>query len=322
MTRLSVNLNKVALLRNQRDVGYPSLRETAKAVIEAGAHGITVHPRPDARHIRRSDIPELAALIADVNSPFPSFMLAEEQKGDIEFNIEGYPDEAFLKLVTEHACDQVTLVPDAPDQKTSDHGWDIAAHKDFLKDVIAKLRSAKRRVSLFIDPDPASAIAAAEIGADRVELYTGPYAQDPAHLPAYIRTAEAARKSALGINAGHDLTLSNLARFIAAIPDCAEVSIGHAITADALMMGWRGAVAGYLAAIQYGQKSADPHPHRFYQAAVHRTFRGVRKRDRARSDRAERHTCVARPAYCRRHSGAELSDPRPDEKITRGFCRG
>jgi len=256
MTRLSVNLNKVALLRNQRDVGYPNLIETAKMVLEGGAGGITIHPRPDERHVRRSDVPELAAFIAETNSPFPSFMLKEEQKGDIEYNIEGYPDEAFLKLVVENKCDQVTLVPDAPDQRTSDHGWNIPQHRAFLKDVIGELKGAGRRVSLFIDPDPAMAEAAAGISADRVELFTGPYAHDGRVLPDYVRTAEAARKCGIGINAGHDLNLDNLARFIAAIPDCAEVSIGHAITADALSMGWRGAVAAYLTAIEYGRKSA------------------------------------------------------------------
>lgn len=256
MTRLSVNLNKVALLRNQRDVGYPNLLETAKLVLEGGAQGITIHPRPDERHIRRADVPALAAFVAETNSPFPSFMLSDAQKGDIEYNIEGYPDEAFIELVLKNKCDQVTLVPDEPGQRTSDHGWDIPARKDFLKDVIAELKKGGRRVSLFVDPVPSMAEAAAQIAADRIELYTGPYAENNKCLPDYVATAEAARKSALGINAGHDLSLDNLARFIAAIPDCAEVSIGHAITSDALKMGWRSAVAAYIAAISYGHKSA------------------------------------------------------------------
>lgn len=242
MTRLSVNLNKVALLRNTRDVGYPNVLETAKLVLAAGAQGITIHPRPDERHIKRSDVPEIAAFLKDYSN--------------IEYNIEGYPDEDFLKLVTNNRCDQVTLVPDAPDQKTSDHGWDIPARRDFLKDVIAELKQAGRRVSLFIDHDPVIAEAAAEIGADRVELYTGPYAFDFAMLPAYVETARVARQAALGINAGHDLNLDNLARFIAAIPTTDEVSIGHAITSDALKMGWTGAVSAYLTAIDYGQRSA------------------------------------------------------------------
>lgn len=242
MTRLSVNLNKVALLRNTRDVGYPSVLETAKLVLAAGAHGITIHPRPDERHIRRSDVPEIAAFLKDYSG--------------IEYNIEGYPDEEFMALVLRHDCDQVTLVPDAPDQKTSDHGWDIPARRGFLKDIVAKLKDGGRRVSLFIDHEPLMAEEAASIGADRVELYTGPYAYESALLPAYVETARVAKQAGLGINAGHDLNLDNLARFIAAIPDCDEVSIGHAITADALKMGWMGAVSAYLTAIQYGQKTA------------------------------------------------------------------
>ncbi len=255
MTRLSVNLNKVALLRNQRDVGYPNLLETAKMVLEAGAAGITIHPRPDERHVRRSDVPELAAFVAEINSPSPSFKLSDAQKGNIEYNIEGYPDADFIELVLKNDCHQVTLVPDEPNQKTSDHGWDIPARRTFLKDIIAQLQEKGRRVSLFIDPIPSMAEMAAEVGADRIELYTGPYAQNTKLLPDYIQTAGAARKARIGINAGHDLNLDNLARFVAAIPDCAEVSIGHAITADALNMGWRGAVSAYLSAIHYGQKN-------------------------------------------------------------------
>lgn len=242
MTRLSVNLNKVALLRNTRDVGYPSVLETAKWVLDAGAHGITIHPRPDERHIRRADVPDIAAFLQD----YPH----------IEYNIEGYPDEAFMALVTSHDCDQVTLVPDAPDQKTSDHGWDIPARRDFLKDIVQHLKDAGRRVSLFVDHDPRMAEEAAMVGADRVELYTGPYAMDASLLPAYVETARAAKQAGLGLNAGHDLNLDNLARYIAAIPETDEVSIGHAITADALKMGWAGAVSAYLTAIQYGHKTA------------------------------------------------------------------
>lgn len=256
MTRLSVNLNKVALLRNTRDVGYPSVLETAKLVLDAGANGITIHPRPDERHIRRSDVPQIADFLANHNSPFPAFMMKEGEIRDIEYNIEGYPDEAFMQLVLENKCDQVTLVPDDPNQKTSDHGWDIPARRDFLKDIIQELKNGGRRVSVFIDPEPAMAEAAATIGADRVELYTGPYAMNTSLLPAYVDTAEVAAKAGLGINAGHDLNLDNLAKFIAAIPQTDEVSIGHAITADALKMGWTGAVSAYLTAIRYGQKSA------------------------------------------------------------------
>ncbi len=245
MTRLSVNLNKVALLRNQRDIGYPSVIDTARIVLESGAHGITVHPRPDQRHIRKTDIAEIAAFLKDRDNK------------SAEFNIEGFPDPEFLTLVTTNACDQVTLVPDAPDQKTSDHGWNIPAKKDVLSGAVARLKDAGRRVSLFIDPDPAMVEAAAEIGADRVELYTGPYATKAIPLEAYIKTAKAAYDLRLGVNAGHDLNLDNLAAFIAGIPDCAEVSIGHAITSDALLYGWRGAIAAYLTAIEYGHKKAN-----------------------------------------------------------------
>lgn len=255
MTRLSVNLNKVALIRNQRDLPYPDLLKTAETVLKAGAHGITVHPRPDERHIQQDDIPVLSSFLVEYKAPFPSFMMAAEQVKDIEFNIEGYPDEKFLSLVTTNHCHQVTLVPDAPNQKTSDHGWDIAAKRGLLKDVVLRLKDSGRRVSLFIDAKPEQAIAAKDVGADRIELYTGPYAMTPSLLTDYIETAKTARECGLGLNAGHDLNLDNLARFIAAIPDCEEVSIGHAITSDALMMGWNAAVSAYLSAISYGQKT-------------------------------------------------------------------
>ena len=242
MTKLSVNLNKVALLRNQRDIGYPSVLETAESVLRAGAHGVTVHPRPDERHIRASDVEHLAEFLA----AWP----------DAEFNIEGYPTPDFIDLVCRHSCHQVTLVPDAPDQRTSDHGWNIDAHEVFLTDIIARMKDVGRRVSLFVDPDPSLPEKAVKVGADRVELYTGPYAFDLSKLGDYERTAQAARDAGIGINAGHDLNLDNLSRFIAAIPDCAEVSIGHAITADALKFGWNGAVAAYLTAIEFGEKRA------------------------------------------------------------------
>ncbi len=259
MTRLSVNLNKVALIRNQRDLPYPDLIKTAEIVLKAGAHGITIHPRPDERHIRKSDVPALSEFLAEFKTPFPSFMIKNEQIKDVEFNIEGYPDEAFLDLVTMHDCHQVTLVPDDPNQKTSDHGWDIIAQKDFLKDVIARLKGHGRRVSLFIDPIPDMARAAKDIGADRVELYTGPYALNHALLPDYVATASAAKDADIGINAGHDLNLDNLAKFVAAIPQCHEVSIGHAITCDALAMGWGATISAYLTAISYGIKTSDNH---------------------------------------------------------------
>jgi pyridoxine 5-phosphate synthase len=232
MTKLSVNLNKVALLRNQRDCGYPSVLGTAKAVIAAGADGITVHPRPDERHIRKSDVYELAEFLTT--------------QPDIEFNIEGYPTPEFVDMVCAVICHQVTLVPDAPDQKTSDHGWDIAKHKDFLSGVVAQINAAGPRVSLFIDPDPSVAKLAADIRAGRVELYTGPYYEKKIPVSQYRVTADAAMSCGLAVNAGHDLNLDNLAQFIQAIPACAEVSIGHAIIADALIMGWDATIKAYL----------------------------------------------------------------------------
>ena len=243
-TKLSVNLNKLALLRNQRDVGYPSLAEHATLILEAGAHGLTVHPRPDERHIRKSDIPEIAKF------------LANWEDKSIEFNIEGYPSDDFINLVLEHKCDQVTLVPDDPNQNTSDHGWDIENNMDLLKSVILRLKEKERRVSLFIDPVPEIAKQAAQVGADRIELYTGRYAQNEISLESYINTALAAKEAGLEINAGHDLSLDNLAKFIGGIPHCAEVSIGHAITADALKFGWNGAVSAYLTALDFGHKMA------------------------------------------------------------------
>lgn len=259
MTRLSVNLNKVALLRNQRDLPYPDLIKTAETILKAGAHGITIHPRPDERHIRRSDVPALSEFLAEYKTPFPSFMMRQEQVKDVEFNIEGYPDKEFLNLVSTHHCHQVTLVPDAPDQKTSDHGWDVLVQKVFLKDVVARLHDNGRRVSLFVDAKPDMVLAAKDIGADRVELYTGPYAMNHAILPDYVVAADVAKSCEIGINAGHDLNLDNLAKFIAAIPDCAEVSIGHALTIDALDMGWNATISAYLTAIAYGLKTSDNH---------------------------------------------------------------
>lgn len=238
--RLSVNLNKVALLRNQRDLGYPSVTDMARLAVEAGAQGITAHPRPDERHIRPADIDDLATLLGQ-----PSFE-------SVEFNIEGYPCDSFLALVAKARPNQVTLVPDAPDQRTSDHGWSIPRRDRFLSDAIAAIKSSGARVSLFIDADPAMAEAACGVGADRVELYTGPYHHAfrarRAHeiLPAYRQTAEVAHSQELGVNAGHDLNLDNLRRFLEAVPYIAEVSIGHALTADALTMGMKAAVRAYL----------------------------------------------------------------------------
>ena len=242
-TRLSVNLNKVALLRNQRDVGYPSVLDAARLVVRAGAHGITVHPRPDERHIRRTDVIALAALIRDEFAP------------TIEYNIEGYPTPEFIALVGEVRPDQVTLVPDAPDQRTSDHGWDLK-EPSRLRPLIRALKASAARVSLFMDPDPGIIATAATVGADRIELYTGPYAAAYAAGEAaplirrYAQAAEAATEAGLGVNAGHDLNLDNLPAFCQAIPQLAEVSIGHAITADALRIGFPAAVEAYLRALK------------------------------------------------------------------------
>ncbi len=247
MTNLSVNLNKLALLRNQRDVGYPDLCDHAKLILDAGAHGLTIHPRPDQRHIRFSDIDLISDFVDKWNKKYNS---------NIEFNIEGYPSDDFIGRVLATNCDQVTLVPDAPDQNTSDHGWNMDEQSSFLKPIIKRLKSENHRVSLFLDPNPKHVQACKDIGAERIELYTGPFATKEIDIQDYINTAQAAKNIGLGINAGHDLSLDNLALFIKNIPDCAEVSIGHAITADALKMGWHAAVVAYLTAIEFGHKNA------------------------------------------------------------------
>ena len=249
-TRLSVNLNKVALLRNQRDVGYPSVLEAARLVVAAGAHGITVHPRPDERHIRRTDVHELAALIATEFGP------------RIEYNIEGYPAADFVALIEAVRPAQVTLVPDAPDQRTSDHGWDLQRRASELRPLVRALKATGARVSLFMDADPGSIALAATAGADRIELYTGPYAhafaggQAGPMLRRYADAAVAAAEAGLGVNAGHDLNLDNLPAFRHALPQLAEVSIGHAITADALRLGFAAAVEAYLRAIRLSALAA------------------------------------------------------------------
>ena len=242
-TKLSINVNKVALLRNQRDVGYPSVVDAARHIIAAGAHGITVHPRPDQRHVRPGDVTDLKSLIGD------------EFAGAVEFNIEGNPTDELLEIVYEAHPDQVTLVPDDPDQRTSDHGWDLGADGERLAPIIAGLAAAGMRVSIFMDPDPGAMGLAAACGADRIELYTESYATAFAAgdcervLAGFVATAEAALANGLGINAGHDLNLDNLSLFQRSVPELAEVSIGHAFTAAALELGYNGAVAAYLAAL-------------------------------------------------------------------------
>ena len=228
--KLSVNVNAIAYLRNRRNLPWPSVEGLGRIALQAGAAGLTVHPRPDERHIRNADVPVLRDLI---RNEFPQR----------EYNIEGYPDERFLKLVEANSPDQVTLVPDDPAQGTSDHGWDIAKNHSLLKDVIARLQAGKMRVSLFVNADPALAEQAASVGADRIEIYTGPYggAFDPAaralEFDKIAVTGKVAEFAGLGLNAGHDLTRENLPALVAALPNLAEVSIGHAIIADALTFG-------------------------------------------------------------------------------------
>ena len=241
-TALSVNVNKIALLRNQRDLGIPSVVGLATLALEAGAHGITVHPRPDERHVRRHDVSDLGAML----------------KGwpEAEFNIEGNPFHNLMALVAEARPQQCTFVPDSAEQSTSDHGWDLAADAERLRGAIAEAHAAGARVSLFMDADPAAMAAAKAIGADRVELYTEPYAKawgTPAQaevLGRFAAAAAAAQQVGLGVNAGHDLNLDNLGDFLAAVPGVLEVSIGHALVADALELGMTETIHAYLRAIQ------------------------------------------------------------------------
>ncbi len=241
---LSVNLNAIALLRNRRDLPWPSVVGMGRIALAAGAHGLTVHPRPDERHVRRTDVFELAEMI---RSEFP----------DREFNIEGNPDARFVELVEAVRPDQVTLVPDDIRQATSDHGWDVAAHRTFLSSVVGGLKGLGLRVSLFVDPEPEgsnTANLAAAVGADRVEIFTGPYggASDSEtrarEFAKVVATGNAAKAAGLGLNAGHDLTLDNLPPLVEALPHLAEVSIGHALTGDALIHGMAEAVRRYRVA--------------------------------------------------------------------------
>jgi len=237
MTRLSVNINKIATLRNARGGNLPNVEKAARDCERFGAEGITVHPRPDERHIRYSDVRLIRPGITT------------------EFNIEGNPIGSFIDLVCEVVPDQVTLVPDAHDAITSNAGWDTVANRKFLTDVCALFKSKGIRTSIFIDPDPRMAEGAAECGADRVELYTAGYAerfpQGPeAAVADYLRTAERVRELGLGLNAGHDLNLDNLEYFIRTIPWTDEVSIGHALISDALYMGLEKTIGAYLSKIK------------------------------------------------------------------------
>lgn len=240
MTKLSVNLNKVALLRNARTLDVPSVSQAARICVEAGADGITVHPRPDQRHVRPGDV----------------YMLAEMLS--VELNVEGNPFSDFISIVRDVRPTQCTLVPDSPDQQTSDHGWDLAADGTRLGPVVDELKSMGIRVALFMDPDPRQMERVAGLGADRIELYTESYARDfdtprcDATLGRYAEAAASARDVGLGVNAGHDLNLQNLPRFCT-IPHILECSIGHALIADALVMGLPTAVARYREALRTPQ---------------------------------------------------------------------
>jgi len=237
MTRLSVNINKIATLRNSRGGNIPNVVEVAINCQKFGAEGITIHPRPDERHIKRQDVFDLKPVITT------------------ELNIEGYPDEDFLKLVTDVKATQVTLVPDSPEQLTSDHGWDIPAHKRFLTEVIIRLKKEGIRTSVFVDPDIRMIEEANIIGTDRIELYTESYAEEYEKNPEkaiapFVAAAKTANILGLGINAGHDLNLKNLKFFIDMIPSIKEVSIGHALIADAIYLGLRNTIREYLECVR------------------------------------------------------------------------
>ncbi len=232
MTRLSVNINKIATLRNARGENRPDVIAFALDCEKFGAQGITVHPRPDERHIKRSDVTELKKVLTE------------------EFNIEGYPSPDFLDLVIKTSPAQVTLVPDAPDAITSSSGWDVIANEEFLRPIIARLRQAGIRSSIFVNADPIQVAKAAAIGADRVELYTKPYAdrypEDPDEaVEPFIEASIEAKRRGIGLNAGHDLNLDNLAFFKKSLPLLDEVSIGHAIVCDALYLGIEKTIAEY-----------------------------------------------------------------------------
>lgn len=231
-TKLSVNINKIATIRNARGGNTPNVAEAALRIQEFGADGITVHPRPDERHIRRLDVWELKKVV------------------HTEFNIEGYPSPDFIEMVCQVKPEQVTLVPDPPDVLTSNNGWDCLKFGDFLKEVVAEFKKHGIRVSIFLNPDPTQAQAAANTGTDRIELYTEAYASQYATdrekaVQPYTDTAEACHKLGLGINAGHDLSLENLRFLKERIPYLAEVSIGHALISDALYYGLENVVGMY-----------------------------------------------------------------------------
>ena len=245
MTKLSVNLNKFALLRNSRDTDHPNVLTIARRAIASGVHGITVHPRPDQRHTRYSDVRDLSRLTAE--------------HAAVEFNVEGNPVTEFLEIVAETRPDQCTLVPDAPDQLTSDHGWNLEAEAERVGPLIRRLQGAGIRVSLFMDPVPEQIDIAKSIGADRIELYTEPYARAYGREESddiwsrFESAATHARDIGLGVNAGHDLNLANLARFLE-ISGILEVSIGHAIVVESFDYGFEGTLERYLKIIEESDK--------------------------------------------------------------------
>lgn len=246
---LSVNVNKVALVRNTRHLGIPSVTRAATLCLQAGAQGITVHPRPDERHIRAQDVHELAALM--------------QEWPDREFNIEGNPTQNLMDFIRQVRPAQATFVPDGESQFTSDHGWTFPQDAERLRPLVAECRALGVRVSLFMDPEPAQMAAARAVGADRIELYTEPYAAAwatpgrAAQLARYAAAAQAALDAGLEVNAGHDLNRDNLAEFVRAVPGLREVSIGHALIADALELGYAATVQAYQQCIDAGSLPAS-----------------------------------------------------------------
>lgn len=237
MARLSININKFATLRNSRGGNNPDVLVVAADCERFGAEGITVHPRPDERHIRHVDVIALKDVVTT------------------EFNVEGYPDQRYLGLIRQVRPAQATLVPDAPDAITSNSGWDTIRHADFLRDIVREIKSLGIRVSLFVDPVPRMVEAAAEAGSDRIELFTEPYAREftvnkEVAVKPYIESARVAEQAGLGINAGHDLDLNNLSFLAASLPRLDEVSIGHALVCDALYLGLENTIQLYLKALK------------------------------------------------------------------------
>jgi pyridoxine 5-phosphate synthase len=250
MTKLSVNVNKIALIRNARGTSIPSVVEAAEVCLDAGADGLTVHPRPDGRHVRPDDVREISALVNGTPG--------------VEFNVEGNPVPEFLTLMREVRPTQCTLVPDAPNVLTSDHGWNLAAEGERLRPILRELQVCGIRVSLFMDPDLSQIERAREIGANRIELYTEPYARAYSTggmegvLARYVRAAERAQELRLGVNAGHDLNAENLGTFCGSVPGVLEVSIGHALISHALDVGLHRAVREYLNVLHGGVQQV-PH---------------------------------------------------------------